>query len=132
MNARPVFCADSWRVTGSRSPIGPAYRWLMGKRGRATDTQKFTKAAAAKSERVRELIAKLQEQQKATLDIDASGEGSASGSCEGSVIQDADYAILNKTPNDDLLRVSSLFDVIDSSSHTVHAALLWPHVPPRS
>jgi len=104
----------------------------MGKRGRATGIQKFAEAAAAKTERARELIAKIQEQQKGAHAVEASADGSASGFLESNRTQDVDYGILNKTPNDDLLRVSRLFDVVDASSNAIHSALLWPHVPPRS
>lgn len=104
----------------------------MARRGRATDTQKFADAAAAKSARAQQLIAKLQEQQKAAYASQAPREEGASASLEGNGMQDSDYGILNKTPNEDLLRFCRLFDVVDASAQTVHAALLWPHIPPRS
>lgn len=102
----------------------------MAKRGWEADTQTFAEAAAAKSERTRALLAQLQERRTAGHPTMACAK--ESDALESGDIQDADYGILNKKPNDDLLRVSRLFDLVDSSPHAIHAALLWPHVPPRS
>jgi hypothetical protein len=41
-------------------------------------------------------------------------------------------AVLNQKPNDDLIETTALFDSVVSSNRPLHAALIWPHIPPRA
>jgi hypothetical protein len=50
---------------------------------------------------------------------------------EGADTSDADLSVLNQQPNTDLVKFVQLFDCIVSSNRRLHAALMWPHIPPR-
>jgi hypothetical protein len=113
----------------------------MSRRGWGANITNVAQAASAKAERVRALVAKLQgnkipsdQGDNSRSDIVAmvpiAVEGD-SASEDASNADDTNFGVLNQQSNDNLIEATALFDSVISSNGELHAALMWPHIPPR-
>jgi hypothetical protein len=59
--------------------------------------------------------------------------GTRADVCPGPAVQaDRDFIVLTTGPNQDLVHFVDLLDQVVASDQKLHAALLWPHIPPRA
>jgi hypothetical protein len=98
-------------------------------------SERLAEAAASKRERTKLLVERLRTRPtKGTSDQAALGEpkGSAEPRSENSCPKDRDLTVATVEPNEDLTRFVDLLDEVIASEEVVHAALFWPHIPPRA
>jgi hypothetical protein len=107
----------------------------MSRRSWATDTQDIAEAAWSRNERVRSLVAKLQQRKASSSAVAAS---IPSVNTEPVKVEqklgpsDADFGVLNEQPNAELVELVQLFDWVLASTRSLHTALIWRHLPPRA
>src|SRR2546429_8473213 len=103
---------------------------------RRSPTDRIAAAAAAKAERIRNLLSQLKERQKeaeSAPPIAPTVEERASERSEDAPSAvDFDFGILTREPRQDLRHFVELLDKVVSSHKCIHLALLWPHIPPRA
>jgi hypothetical protein len=96
---------------------------------------RIAKATASKKERTAQLLARMKERRAA---IEVSDPDVALNKIEpetsfGSMAEpDRDLRVIPKAPNRDLVQFIDLIDGVRASERRLHAALLWPHIPPRA
>lgn len=120
---------------GTPSVSGMRLRCVMSRENWASDKTTAAKAAKEKSERVRTLVAKLAQSKiaPAVVEVPRPPRNRESQAIIDSFFTtDLDFAVLTEKPNADLVGYVSLFDSIMSGSGCLHAALIWPHIPPRA
>jgi hypothetical protein len=48
------------------------------------------------------------------------------------LLKDRDFEVLTSNPARNLIDFADLFDRVIASDDKIHAALFWPHIPPRA
>jgi len=106
----------------------------MSRRNWAIDKADFSRAEAARSERLKALVAKLRERHQRAADVTAGPAQSIEPAKPQAPLEisDEDFDVINQQPNEDLLRFIQLFDKVISSDRCLHTVLMWPHIPPRA
>jgi hypothetical protein len=98
-------------------------------------SERLAEAAASKRERTKQLVDRLRSRAAAGT-TEKSAPGQAEQSVEPptrvSAVKDRDLTVATVEPNEDLTHFVDLLDEVVSSDQRVHAALLWPHIPPRA
>ncbi len=97
--------------------------------------ERIAEAAASKKERTKQLLARMKERQAAVAtperSVTPNGEG-ANASLAPAAAIDRDFGVVTVVPNDDLIKFIELIDRVYASERKLHAALFWPHIPPRA
>ncbi len=97
--------------------------------------ERIAEAATSKKERTKELLARLKKRRpgadvpKCSSTIHGMEADPAVGPADET---DRDLGVISAAPNRDLVRSVDLIDVVNASERKLHAALLWPHIPPRA
>jgi hypothetical protein len=102
---------------------------------RSSWPQRIAEAAASKKERTRLLLAQMKERQAHANSAELPPTKSAMPelACTSPPVStDRDFTVLKAGPNHDLAHFVDLLDHVALSDHTLHAALVWPHIPPRA
>lgn len=100
-----------------------------------TWNERLAEAAASKRERTKLLVERLRTRTpNGTADQQAIAEpgGSVEPPPLNAEVEDRDLTVATVEPNEDLTRFVDLLDDVTTSEERVHAALLWPHIPPRA
>src|SRR5690349_14044740 len=96
---------------------------------------RIAEAAASKKERTKQLLARMKERHAAVeapqSSIDFNGTGTDT-SLERAGTADRDFGVIPDVPNEDLVQFIDLIDQVSASQRKLHAALFWPHIPPRA
>jgi hypothetical protein len=96
-------------------------------------SERLAEAAASKRERTKLLVDRLRNRattetaKEPSLALTEQSVEQSSGS-----LKDRDFTVATVEPNEDLTHFVDLLDEVASSDERVHAALLWPHIPPRA
>ncbi|AHY52455.1 DEAD/DEAH box helicase family protein [Bradyrhizobium japonicum] len=96
---------------------------------------RIAEAAASKKERAKQFLTRMKERQEPARDsgnIIATDAACPAPVHSASVKTDREFAVLPETPNQDLVPYVDLIDMARTSERRLHAALFWPHVPPRA
>src|SRR4051794_32173415 len=97
--------------------------------------ERIAEAAASKKKRTAQLLARMKERQAAVETFDplaAINVAEPEAARRNAVRSDRDFDVIASTPNGDLVRFIDLIDDVRASERTLHAALFWPHIPPRA
>src|SRR5580700_2705834 len=98
-------------------------------------SERLAEAAASKRERTKLLVDRLRNRTTTGAAEEltpAQAERSVEPLSGSSVLKDRDFTVATVEPNADLTRFVDLLDEVVLSDQPVHAALLWPHIPPRA
>ena len=98
-------------------------------------SERLVEAAASKRERTKLLVEKLRTRPTNGASDQAAPverEVIARPMPENASTKDRDLAVATVEPNEDLICFVDLIDEVLASEEVVHAALFWPHVPPRA
>src|SRR5262249_48918728 len=96
---------------------------------------RIAEAAASKKERTKQLLARMKERQEAPKESGSVIPGDVAFPApvhSASVESDREFAVLPDAPNQDLAQFIDLIDRARTSERRLHAALFWPHIPPRA
>lgn len=106
----------------------------MSRRRWGTDIANIAQAASARAERARALVAKLHGNKTLSADVAITPTVAVEIPARDDLsnARDADFSVLNQQPNDNLIQTIGLFDSVVLSGRPLHAALIWPHIPPRA
>jgi hypothetical protein len=102
---------------------------------RSSWPDRIAQAAASKKERTKQLLSRMKER-RATIEAPESsaalnGTGPAT-SLEPAIAADRDFSVIPDAPNQDLVQFIDLIDRVRACERKLHAALFWPHIPPRA
>jgi hypothetical protein len=95
---------------------------------------RIAEAAASKKERTRQLLARMKERRAAVEVSESSIAPNGTGPVvllETAVEPDRDFGVILYAPNRDLVQFVDLIDRVCAGERKLHAALFWPHIPPR-
>jgi hypothetical protein len=96
---------------------------------------RIAEAAASKKERTRQLLARMKER-RATVEVSESSiapNGTEPQGALGAAVEpDRDFGVIPDSPNQDLVQFIDLIDRVRAGERNLHAALFWPHIPPRA
>src|SRR5215831_12217058 len=95
---------------------------------------RIAEAAASKKERAKQFLTRMKERKEPPKDsgaIIAADAACPAPVHSANVKTDREFAVLAGTPNQDLVQFIDLIDRARTSERRLHAALFWPHVPPR-
>ena len=96
---------------------------------------RISEAAASKKERTAQLLARMKERHAALevpdapVTLDSKGPDVSPTPVDE---PDRDFAVIPDAPNQDLANFIDLIDRVSASERQLHAALFWPHIPPRA
>lgn len=96
---------------------------------------RIAEAAASKKERAKQFLIRMKERQeppKNSGTIIVPDAACPAPVHSASAKTDREFAVLPETPNQDLVQFIDLIDMARTSERRLHAALFWPHVPPRA
>jgi hypothetical protein len=97
--------------------------------------ERIAEAAASKKESTKRLLARMKELRAAVEAPESSIAPNGTGphlSLNPPVEADRDLGVIPGAPNRDLVQFIDLIDRVSASERKLHAALLWPHIPPRA
>ena len=97
---------------------------------------RIAEAAASKKERTRQLLARMKERRRArsrfqslpSLPMETGPDLALAPAVE----PDRDFSVISDAPNQDLVQFIDLIDRVRAGERKLHAALFWPHIPPRA
>jgi hypothetical protein len=97
--------------------------------------ERIAAAAASKKERTAQFLARMKERQDTveTSDPLAAVKGVEPEAARCNALRsDRDFGVVASAPNRDLVQFIDLIDDVRASERRLHAALFWPHIPPRA
>jgi hypothetical protein len=97
--------------------------------------KRIAEAATSKKERTKELLARMKERRPAANVPRCSSTMRGTEpdpALEPANAADRDLGVISGAPNRDLIRFIDLIDAVNASERKLHAALLWPQIPPRA
>jgi hypothetical protein len=95
---------------------------------------RIAEASASKKERTRQLLVRMKERRAAVEVSESSMAPNGTGPAvlpETAVEPDRDFGVIPHAPNRDLVQFVDLIDRVRAGERKLHAALFWPHIPPR-
>jgi hypothetical protein len=98
-------------------------------------SERLAETAASRRERTKLLVDRLRNRatpETAEEPAPTPAEQPVEPHSAGSVLKDRDFTVATVEPNEDLTYFVNLLDEVASSDRRLHAALLWPHIPPRA
>jgi hypothetical protein len=96
---------------------------------------RIAEAVASKKESTKRLLARMKELRAAVEAPESSIAPNGTGpnlSLNPAVEADRDLGVIPGAPSRDLVQFIDLIDRVSASERKLHAALLWPHIPPRA
>jgi hypothetical protein len=102
---------------------------------RSSWQDRIAEAAASKKERTRQLLARMKDRPPAVEVSESSvaPTGTDPDVALGAAVEpDRDFGVIPNAPNQDLVQFIDLIDRMRAAERKLHAALFWPHIPPRA